>query len=66
MMVVAGDNLERAGESYPCCTTGIDEIDTGLSFANCDARRDTNFRALQELRASGELFAVTNDGYIRA
>lgn len=31
-------------------TVGISEIDTGLSFANVDARRDANFKALQELR----------------
>lgn len=50
---------EHAGLSYPCCTTGIKEADTGLSFANADARRDDNFRALQDLRGSEELYAVT-------
>lgn len=43
---------ELAGQSYPCCTTNAKESDTGLSFANFQARRDANFRALQELRQS--------------
>ena len=47
-----------AGESYPCISTGLREIDTGLSAFNVDARRDANFAALQALRFSGELFAI--------
>jgi hypothetical protein len=38
--------------------TGVREIDSGLSFAHVDARRDENFRALQQLRFEGSLFAV--------
>lgn len=53
---------ERAGESYPCCTTGIVEADTGLRAFNRNARRDDRFRAMQELR--GEIFAVTRSGHI--
>lgn len=43
----------REGKSYPVITTGITEIDTGLSFAHVKARRDDNFRALQKLRKAG-------------
>ncbi|GHE75994.1 hypothetical protein GCM10019059_39180 [Camelimonas fluminis] len=46
-----------SGRTYPCCTTGVREADTGLSAFNCDARRDANFRAMQELR--GSVFAVS-------
>ena len=50
---------EDAGCSYPCTTTYIVEADTGVGFAHYkDARRDENFRKLQALRFSGELFAV--------
>jgi hypothetical protein len=52
---VSGPN---AGESYPATTTGVREIDSGLSFAHVDARRDENFHALQQLRFEGSLFAV--------
>lgn len=55
-------NGERAGESYPCCSTGLVEADTGLSAFNRDARRDENFEAMQTLR--GELFAITSDEHI--
>lgn len=48
----------HAGESYPAIVTGVREIDTNLSFANVDARRDENFEALQQLRFEGSLFAV--------
>lgn len=41
-----------AGVSYPCCTTGIVEADTGRSFAHFESRRDANFRALQVLRGT--------------
>lgn len=49
----------HAGESYPAVTTGVREIDSGLSFAHVDARRDENFEALQKLRLEDSLFAVT-------
>jgi len=48
----------HAGESYPAIISSIREVDTGLSFANVNARRDGNFRTLQEWRSTGELFAV--------
>lgn len=50
---VTGD---RTGESFPAINTGVRELDSGLSAWNVDARRDNNFKALQELRKS--LFAV--------
>lgn len=53
---------ERAGESYPACSTGINEADSGLSAWNYQARRDDRFKAMQELR--GQIFAVTRDGHI--
>lgn len=49
---------ERAGFSYPCISTGINEAGTGLRFCNVDARRDANFERLQAMRVSGEFFAV--------
>jgi len=48
----------RAGESYPALHTSIVEIDTGLSFAHVEARRDAAFQHLQALRRTGECFAV--------
>lgn len=52
----------RAGESYPCCDTGLNEADTGLRAWNYQARRDARFQAMQELRQ--RIFAVTQDGFI--
>ena len=52
---------DRAGETYPCITTGIKESDSGLSFANGNARRDDNFRKLQDMRFSGKYYAVVNN-----
>ena len=52
----------RAGQSYPSCTTGINESDTGLRALNIHARRDSNFDAMQRLR--GEIFAVNSGGWI--
>lgn len=53
---------EHAGRSYPHCDTGINEADTGRRAWHFEARRDSNFKAMQELR--GQIFAVTRDGYI--
>jgi hypothetical protein len=50
---------EFAGESYPCTTTNIKEIDTGISaYHYKNARRDANFRELQRIRFHEELYAV--------
>ena len=48
---------DRAGESYPCISTWIVEVDTGLKWSNAEARRDANFDAVQRLRM--EIFSVT-------
>lgn len=40
----------RAGKSWPCVTFGVVEADTGLSAFNVNARRDDQFKALQQLR----------------
>jgi hypothetical protein len=47
----------ESGRSYPCCTTGLKEIDTGMSAFHFAARRDDKFRAMQKLRQ--EIFAVS-------
>ncbi len=54
---------EHEGETYPCDTRQIFETDTGLAFCNVHARRDANFKRLQEIRFNGEWFAVVR-GYI--
>ena len=46
------------GMSYPYITTGVKEIDTNLSAFHYQARRDDNFKAMQQLRKT--TFAVTN------
>lgn len=48
----------RAWLTYPCITTGVREIDTGLSAFHVDARRDANFATLQEMRMNQSHFAV--------
>ena len=48
----------RAGQSYPAVNTGVREMDTKLEFCNVDARRDANFKTLQEWRGECSLFAV--------
>lgn len=48
----------ESGRSYPCCSTGIKETDTGISAWHYqDARRDDNFKAMQALRS--KIFAVS-------
>ncbi len=46
------------GSSYPCDTRQVFEADSGLTFCNTGARRDESFKRLQEIRFSGEWFAV--------
>lgn len=50
----------RAGATYPCMTTGIIELCTGLSFAHVDSTRADDHRALQALRLAGA-FVVLRD-----
>lgn len=47
----------RAGETHPQLTLYPVQIDDGLSFAHVDARRDSNFKKLNEIRRN--TFAVT-------
>jgi hypothetical protein len=46
-----------AGDSYPCLTTGVRDIESGLSAWNADAPRGARYRKMQALRRSA--FAVT-------
>lgn len=46
----------RAGETYPACSTGMREADTGRSAFHFEARRDAAFARMQALR--DEIFAV--------
>ena len=48
---------EREGQSYPCLSLYPVQISDGISAWNVDARRDDNFKALQQLR--DEVFAVS-------
>ena len=50
------------GNTYPCVTWGVQEIDTGMSAFHYMARRDANFTRLQELRFS--TFAVARGQYV--
>lgn len=48
----------RAGQTYPCITTGVRELDTGLSAHHVDARRDEKYATLQQMRLNQSHFAV--------
>ena len=52
------------GRSYPSCTTGVRDVDTGRSAFHVDARRDNNFRVMQQLRL--EIFAVSRGHILEA
>jgi hypothetical protein len=43
--------------TYPCCTTGLKESDTGMSAFHFQARRDSRFREMMELRS--DIFAIS-------
>ena len=45
------------GRTYPCCSTSVNEADTGKSAFHYQARRDSNFRAMQILRS--DIFAIS-------
>lgn len=55
---------DRKGLKYPCITTRVKEADTGLSAFHVDARRDSNFQAMQLLR--NKVFCVTQDAILQA
>lgn len=46
----------RAGTTFPEITTGLKEMDSGLSAFHFQARRDHNYRRMQELRM--KVFAI--------
>lgn len=46
-----------AGQSYQCCTAYVRQADDGMSFAHYNARRDSNYRKLQEMRKN--IFSVS-------
>lgn len=46
------------GRTYPATSVYPKETDTGRSAYNIEARRDDNYRRLQQLR--GEIFAVSH------
>lgn len=52
------------GESYPGVSMSIVEQDTGLSFANENARKDENFRTLQQLRSTEPYIVLINEHFI--
>ena len=52
------------GRTYPACTTGVKERDTGRSAFHFEARRDANFRAMQKLRQ--DVFAVSRGAILEA
>lgn len=49
---------DHAGSSYPVITTGVIEVNTGMSFAHKDARRDDAFRPLQHMRFHQSHYAI--------
>jgi len=53
-----------AGETHPCITCGVVELDTGRSAFHFESRRDANFEAMQQLRQ--DVFAVTRRAILEA
>lgn len=53
----------NAGRTFPACSTGLVEADTGVrAWHYRDARRDFRFEKMQALRLT--IFAVTPSGHI--
>jgi hypothetical protein len=48
-------NSANPGPPYQARAVAIVEFDTGLSFANVGARRDSNFKALQNMRRTADV-----------
>lgn len=46
----------RAGKSYPCVSMRLVQADDGMGFSHYQARRDSKFKALQEMR--GRIYVV--------
>lgn len=59
--IMTGD---AAGASYPCVTTGVKHIATGLSAFNVDAPRDDAFHAMQSLRLRA--YAISRGAILEA
>ena len=55
---------DRAGQTHPCISTGVKEADTGISAFHVNARRDDNFRAMQQLRQ--EVYAIVRGAVLEA
>lgn len=53
-----------SGRTYPTCTTGVKERDTGRSAFHFESRRDANYRAMQKLRQ--DVFAVSRGAILEA
>lgn len=53
-----------SGLTYPACTTGVKEADTGMSAFHYQARRDASFRAMQALRS--QVFAISRNAILEA
>lgn len=53
-----------SGRTYPACTTGVAERDTGMSAFHFEARRDDKFQAMQDLR--NQVFAVSRGAILEA
>ena len=52
------------GRTYPACSTGMDEADTGRSAYHFESRRDSKFEAMQALR--GQVFAISRGAILEA
>ena len=52
----------ESGRTYPACSTGVKETDTGRSAFHFESRRDDNFRRMQTLR--NEVFAVSRNAIL--
>ena len=52
------------GRTYPACSTGMDEANTGRSAYHFESRRDSRFEAMQALR--GQVFAISRGAILEA
>lgn len=54
----------KTGRTYPACSTGMAESDTGRSAFHYESRRDSRFKAMQALRQ--HVFAVSRGAILEA
>ena len=52
------------GRTYPACSTGMDEADTGRSAYHFESRRGSRFEAMQALR--GQVFSISRGAILEA